>query len=30
LIRIKLVGSLDQEGMMSATDYRKYLEDEAN
>ena len=30
LIRIKLVESLDQEGMMSAADYRKYLEDEAN
>lgn len=30
LIRIKLVESLDQEGLMSAADYRKYLEDEAN
>lgn len=30
LIRIKLAGSLDQEGLMSAVDYRKYLEDEAN
>jgi len=30
LIRIKLAGPLDQEGLMSAVDYRKYLEDEAN
>ena len=30
LIRIKLAESIDQEGMMSAADYRKYLEDEAN
>jgi glycine cleavage system H protein len=30
LIRIKLAGPLDQEGLMSAADYRKYLEDEAN
>ena len=30
LIKIKLAGPLEQEGMMSAADYRKYLEDEAN
>jgi glycine cleavage system H protein len=30
LIRIKLAGPLEQEGLMSAADYRKYLEDEAN
>jgi len=30
LIRIKLAEALDQEGLMSAADYRKYLEDEAN
>ena len=30
LIRIKLAGPLEQEGIMSAADYRKYLEDEAN
>lgn len=30
LIRITLAGPLEKEGLMSAADYRKYLEDEAN
>lgn len=30
LIKIKLAGPVEQEGIMSAADYRKYLEDEAN
>jgi glycine cleavage system H protein len=30
LIRIELAGAADEEGLMSAADYRKYLEDEAN
>ena len=30
LIRITLAAPLEKEGLMSAADYRKYLEDEAN
>lgn len=30
LIRITLAGPLEEEGLLSAADYRKYLEDEAN